>query len=147
MGSFGTSRPPTERDTLWGLNGAPVFLGVLVSTGTAVNNATTATPFNYQATPQPPLGASALGGTLAGKVLLIQPTAAGLIYTSTVAGIGPNFTTVAQQSVVPPVQNTVPGFLLNTAAVGSIIIMPGNMGWLQWLPVTGSANLFVYELV
>lgn len=148
MGAYGTGRPPTERDTLHVLNGAPTYLGALVSTGAAVNNATTATPFASPASPVgQTIGGNPLIGTLAGRMLLLQPTAAGLILASPSASVGvPGVTTVALQTVLPPAGGTAPGFLLATAGVAAVVLMPSNMGWLQWLPLSGSANLIVFEL-
>lgn len=143
------ARPFNEKDLITQVNGEPTFLGALVSTGGAVNNATTATPFST-----PGLGPTGsvdvpqnLAGTLAGKTLLIQTSASGLILPSQspsmVAAQGNNI--IAQQTVLPPVQNTVPGVVLQTAE-RVVVIMGSNSGWLQWLPTSGSANCLVWEL-
>lgn len=144
-------RPVNEKDLITKTNGDPVFLGMLVSTGAAVNNVTTATPFN--AAGRGPNGADGfpvnLDGTLAGKTLLLQTTAAGLIKTSN----NPNMTVgsvsgqniIALQSVVPPLAGTEPGVALASGERVELIMMPLN-GWLQWLPVSGSANCLVWEL-
>ena len=65
---FSPARPPNERDIVQQINGQPNFLGKLTSTGAvAVNNSTTAVPFNAVA-----LNAPLFRGTLAGKTLLLQ---------------------------------------------------------------------------
>lgn len=139
----GPARPYNERDTMQALNGAPIFLGVLVSTGTAVNNLTTATPFN-----QVGLGPTAsvaspanFSNTLAGKMLLLQPTANGQILPS-----ASNIVTIAQQSVVPVLSGTQAGVLIGSGERVELL-MTSTMGWLQWLPQSGSGNCFVWELV
>lgn len=143
-----SARPFNEKDLITQTNGDPLFLGALVSTGAAVNNATTATPF--ATTPLGPPATSKpqnLNNTLAGKTLLLQTTAAGLIKTSSDSNMvvgGPN-SIVAQQTVLPPIAGTAPGVAL-TAGERVVVIMHAQHGWLQWLPVSGSANLLVYEL-
>lgn len=144
------ARPANEKDLITKTNGDPVFLGVLVSTGAAVNNATTATPF--ATTPLGPTATSNpanLTGTLAGKTLLLQTTAAGLIKTSPVSSMtvnpGSGNTVIALQSVVPPLAGTEPGVALASGERVELIMMSLN-GWLQWLPVSGSANCLVWEL-
>lgn len=146
---MGPGRPATEKDMFIQTNGSPLYLGTLVSTGSAVNNATTATPFCTTA-----LGPSVSGGpvtnytnTLAGKLLLLQTTAAGLIMPSSTASMtpGPNNTIIALQTVQPPAAGTSPGVAL-TLGERVIVLMLPNEGWLQWLPVSGSANLLVWEL-
>jgi len=132
--TYAPLRPPTERDTIHLLNGAPIYLGALVSTGAAVNNATTATPFNASATTT-----ASLSGTLAGKVLLLQPTGAGLISPATSTTL-----TIAVQTTIPPLLGTTPGFLIQNASA-QIIVMRPDTGWLQWLP-SASSNLLVWEL-
>ena len=127
-------RPPTERDMIHLLNGVPNPLGALVSTGTTVNNATTATPFAYQQT-----ATQSLAGTLAGRVLLLYPSAAGFILSAPSAAI-----TMATTQILPPWTTLFPGLPL-AATTSVIITMPPNQGWLQWASTTG--NLFVYELV
>ncbi len=144
------ARPPNEKDILTQTNGDPLYLGTLVSTGAAVNNATTSIPFM-----QTPLqgdasrGALNLTGTLAGKTLLLQTTAAGLIKSSTWANMVvngvPGQTIIALQSVLPPLPGTVPGVAL-AAGERVELIMLSTHGWLQWLPVSGSANCLVWEL-
>lgn len=146
----GPGRPPNERDLMLNVNGSPVYLGTLVSAGTAVNNATTATPFNQTPLgPQNVVGATAnLQNTLAGKTLLLQTTAAGLIQTATNSSMVVNTAApslIALQTVQPPVVGTAPGVALTSGERVVVTMLPGE-GWLQWLPVTGSANLLVWEL-
>ncbi len=140
----GPGRPPNERDLFMFLNGCPNYLGVLVSAGAAVNNATTATPFN-----QTPLGANAsssvgpvnLTNTLAGKVVLIQTTVDGYILPSQSNAIN-----IVDQSAPPPIGST-PGLLVG-ANERVITIMLPTAGWLQWLPAgAGSGICFVWELL
>lgn len=135
MGSYGTSRPPTERDTLHYLNGVPIELGVLVSAGAGTNNAVTANPFSAAVTCP-----GTMQGTLAGKTLLLQPSVAGFIAIGTTPAI-----TIANQTTVPAVPGTVHGVAL-AAGEKAIIVMRPDVGWLQWLPSVGAGNLFVWEL-
>jgi len=142
------ARPFNEKDLITQTNGDPVYLGTLVSTGSPVNNATTATPFaNSPLQADPNKGPLNLSGTLAGKTLLLQTTAAGLIKTSDSSAMAITATSsiIAQQAVTPPVQGTAPGVALISGERVELIMMPLN-GWLQWLPVSGSANCLVWEL-
>jgi hypothetical protein len=137
MGTYGTSRPPTERDTIHYLNGIPSYLGALVSSGVtvAVTNATTALPFASAVT-----NPGTMQGTLAGKTLLLQPSSNGFVLT----GTGP-MPTIANQTTVPPA----PGSVIGVAVLSgekSIILMRPDVGWLQWIPSGGAGNLFVWEL-
>lgn len=147
----GPGRPPNEKDLLQFMNGSPVYLGTIVSAGAATNNATTATPFSHQA-----LGASDsvaspanYTNTLAGKTLLLQTSAAGLILPSAFANMivngVPGQSIVALQTVQPPLVGTVPAPAL-TSGERVIITMMSTEGWLQWLPVSGAGNLLVWEL-
>ncbi len=142
-------RPATEKDMWLKTNGSPLYLGSLVSTGAAVNNATTATKFRWE--PLGPVDSVAspqnLANTLAGKLLLLQTSAAGLILPSTSPAMVATAAAplIALQSVVPPLTNTAPGVAL-TSGERVIVLMQTNEGWLQWLPVSGSANLLVWEL-
>lgn len=151
MPSYSPTRPLKEADWFLATNGSPQFLGILTSSGTtvAVNNATTATKFYFQPSntlnPSNPNVPANYAGTLAGRVLLLQPTAAGLVLPSTSPALG-SVQTVALQSVVPPVANTAPGVLLQ-ASERVIVTMQPTEGWLQWLSNTGSASLLVWELV
>ena len=137
MGTYGTSRPPTERDTIHYLNGVPTELGVLVSSGVtvAVNNATTALPFNAAVTCP-----GTMQGTLAGKTLLLQPSSAGFI----AVGLTPTLT-IANQTTVPAAFGTVHGVAI-AAGEKVIIMMRPDVGWIQWQPSGGAGNLFVWEL-
>jgi len=137
MGTYGTSRPPTERDTIHYLNGVPTELGVLVSSGVtvAVNNATTALPFNASVTCP-----GTMQGTLAGKTLLLQPSSAGFI----AVGLTPALT-IANQTTVPAAFGTVHGVAI-AAGEKVIIMMRPDTGWIQWQPSGGAGNLFVWEL-
>ena len=136
MGStYAPLRPPTERDTIHLLNGVPVYLGAIVSTGTAQSNSSTALPFNnVQTSPQ------SLAGTLAGKVLLVQASATGFILPSVTL-----VPAVATQTTIPPAVGTTPGVQL-AANTAQIVIMRPDMPFLQFIPSTGSANLLVWEL-
>jgi hypothetical protein len=150
----GPGRPPNEKDILLGINGSPRFLGVLASTGAAVDNQTTATPFNFR--PLGPVGSVAspanFTNTLAGKTLLLQPTAAGLIRaarstsasSSTALVASPTLTLIALQSVIPVAANTEPGVAL-VAGDRVYLTMMSDEAWLQWLPLSGSANCLVWE--
>lgn len=138
---YAPGRPSTIKDLETVLSGEPIFLGVIVSTGTAINNATTATPFNA-----PGFGSVAVGtATLAGKVLLIQPTAAGHVLASSSASMLAPVTIVATQATVPPAAGTAPGPKLQ-AEERVPFVMATDKGYLQFIPTSGSANLFVWEL-
>lgn len=147
-------RPSTEFNLLQGINGRVRYLGALTSSGSTnvVNNLTTATPFN-----QTPQGAAAvsspnnptnLAGTLAGRLLLLQAVGAGVFMSSAsnVVVVNPNNpnAVVALQSVLPPVAGTAPGVAL---AAGDRVYytMGTEEGWLQWLSLSGSASLLVWE--
>lgn len=130
-------RPGNIRDLELLLNGEPNFLGVIVSTGAVQNNATTATPFNAANT--------ATATTLAGKVLLIQPTAAGHVLASDSASLLSPVVVVATFATVPPAAGTAPGVKIQ-AEERVPFIMASDEGWLQFIPTSGSANLFVWEL-
>ncbi len=130
-------RPPTSRDVEIVLNGRTRFLGVIVSTGTAVNNATTATPFCWQD--------SATMVTLKGKALLLQPTAAGHVLSSDSASMLAPTTVVTTLASATPAAGTEPGTKLQAEERVPFLMAPGD-GWLQFIPTSGSANLFVWEL-
>jgi hypothetical protein len=135
MGTYGTSRPPTERDTIHCLNGVPTELGVLVSGGASVNNATTANPFNASVTCP-----GTMQGTLAGKTLLLQPATAGFIAVGLTSAL-----TIANQTTIPAAFGTVHGVGL-AAGEKAIILMRPDVGWIQWIPSGGAGNCFVWEL-
>jgi hypothetical protein len=130
----GPARPYTDRDMLQSINGTPVFLGALVSAGTAVNNLTTATPFAATR-----LGPDNFINTLAGKMLLLQPTANGFILPA-----GSTAITLANQTV-PPAAGMSPGLLIGTGERVQLLMFP-NYGWLQWMSQAGAGNLLVWEL-
>lgn len=144
----GTSRPPSVRDITLAINGDPGEpIGYLESTGTTapVNNVTTATPFAQGRLDVSVAGGRALDGSLAGRVLLLQAVAAGLILTSASASmVGPN-KTVALQGTIPPAAGTVPGVLLQ-ATERVLLIMHPLRGWLQWVGNAGAADLIVWEI-
>lgn len=122
-------------------------IGWLVSSGTTapVNNVTTATPFNT-GTLQADGVTYSLRGSLAGRMLLLQPTAAGVFMTSASAIMVPNQNNVvALQSTLPPAAGRQPGVLLQ-ANERVIVTMSSANGWLQWLGNAGAANLIVWEL-
>jgi hypothetical protein len=126
----GPGRPATDKTTAQFLNGCPVFLGRLASVaGEAVNNLTTATPFNQTA-----LSTTNLANTLAGKMLLLQSTADGVILTRASNAVNVTLQTGAM-----------PGVLLGTGERVILLMLPSH-GWLQWMPSAGSANLLVWEL-
>jgi len=142
MAGNGPQRPPSVNTSIDLLNGVPTYLGTLVSSGAGVNNLTTSVPFlgtPLQAVPTS-TGGQNMVGSLAGKVLLIQSTAAGYILPSF-----SNAVTIASQ-VFPVAQGTSPGVLIG-ANVPQIVIMNSMAGWMQWLPVSGAGNLLVWELV
>lgn len=142
----GPNRPATERDVVQTIAGQPVFLGVITSTAAAaVNNSTTAVPFNVRS------GAPGAGfqGSLAGKVLLLQSTAAGLILPNP---NNPPLTTpavIVQQATTPvfsPPPLQIPGILLGINERVEIT-MGQTTPYLDFVAVTGTASLLVYEMV
>lgn len=140
---YSPGRPPQIRDVELALNGDPTFLGVIVSSGAAVDNSTTAIPFNQTAS-----GAGLLTGTLAGKALLIQPTVAGFVLASAVPMLGnpAGLITVTTFASTGPFATTAPGLKIQTEE-RTPFFMSSAKGWLQFIPNTGSANLFVWELI
>lgn len=130
-------RPNTDRDIALTLNGKATYLGVIVSAGTAVNNVTTATPFNNEE--------SATTVTLKGKALLLLPTAAGHVLASSSPSMLAPTTIVATFATVPPAAGTVPGVKLQAEERVPFFMLPTE-GYLQFIPTSGSANLFVWEL-
>jgi len=136
----GPGRAPNERDTVFGLNGTPAYLGAIVSAGTAMTNANCPTPFNATV----PLAGQGMGATLAGRTLLIQSTVSGFVLGSATA-TNP-IPLVATQTTIPPAVGTAPGVLLS-ANVPAIIIMRQDRGWLQYIPTGAAAGtLMVWEL-
>lgn len=135
----GPGRAPNLFNLTTALNGSVTFLGVIASTAAAVtNNATTATPFNFQprdagdVTTGKPINYT---NTLAGRTLLVQPTAAGVM----LAGATAADLSMTQQTGIKP------GVLL-ASGEKAIITMQQDSGWLQWATVAGSGNLLVWEL-
>lgn len=139
MPSYNPGRPPNINDLTQNLNGSPQFLGVIASVSAAVtNNGTTATKFNYIPADAGDAASGrlpGLGGTLAGRVLLVQPTAAGVMLGGTAVGD----LTMTQQSGAKP------GVLLASGEKAIITMLPTE-GWLQWATVSGNGNLIVWEL-
>lgn len=171
MSFYSPARPSTDRDIELMVNGAPMFpvfpglqrgqlipgtaqqfsylpgqqpeSGVLTSAGTAVNNVTTALPFakgNINGA-----GQYELQGSMAGRVYLVQATAAGFLLASDSPLVGsPSYWTVATQASIPPAANTYPGVPLNAGDVRLIIMAPST-GWLQWIATT-TGSLVCTEL-
>ena len=142
-------RPPNALDVERTMNGRMNYLGVIVSAGTAIDNSTTANPFAYV-----PRGAPATAGvdvpanyanTLAGRTLLVMASAAGHILASSAPLTTVGTPTVAAIATVPPAVGTIPGPKVQ-AEERVPFIMSATDGWLQFIPTTGSANLWVWEL-
>jgi len=150
MSAYSPGRPPNERDLVMLLNGSPQVTGILTSTGSAVNNVTTATPFLTGLQPDGSYNASVKNGvtaSLAGRVLLIHAVAAGYLLPSSSPLVGsPTATTVATTGTIPPAANTFPGVPISAGDVRELIMQP-NEGWLQWISSSGTASLVVWELV
>lgn len=173
MPSSNPARPANEKDLVTLLNGAPMFplfpglangqpipgtpanvsyllgqapgTGILTSTGVAVNNLTTATPF-AQGTVNADGTTRQLLGSMAGRVYLVQAVAAGSLMASDSPLVGdPRYWTVALNTTVPPVAATFPGVPLNAGDV-RILIMLSTCGWLQWISASGTASLVCAEL-
>ena len=121
--------------------------GFLTSTGAAVNNVTTATPFAT---------GSADGGitfrlnqnSLAGRVLTVSANAAGFFIASPSPLMNnPNTTwIVASTATVPPAAGTWGGIPIQANEVKSLIMAPDE-GWLQWISSAGTATLWVWEML
>jgi hypothetical protein len=144
MGSYSPGRPPNERDLQQAIAGQPVFLGVITSTAAAaVNNGTTSVPFNTKS----PLPGKNFDGSLAGKVLLLQPTAAGLILPNPSTVTVPAAVTpiIAQQATVPNPPTVIPGVLLAQGERVEIT-MSQTTAYLDFVAVTGTASLLVWEM-
>lgn len=173
-GSLSPGRPPNERDIMLLTNGAPMFpafpglaqgqtipgstqllsyalaqapaSGVLTSTGSAVNNITTATPFATGLL-QPDGVSRSTQNSMAGRVYLVNAVAAGSLMASDSPLVGsPSYWTVALNTTIPPAANTFPGVPLLAGDV-RIIIMGPTTGWLQWISTTGTASLVCTELL
>lgn len=144
---YAPARPPTERDVLHLLNGNPVYLGCIASTGTVQDNNNTANPFaNAPQQQLVPGQVTNLQGTLAGRMLLIQADAAGSILPESQALGTVGVQTLVVQSSTVVAGTTACGPLLATNE-RVIILMQPTFGWLQWIPSSGSGNCYVWELV
>lgn len=102
--------------------GCPTLIGTLTSTGTTVNNATTAVPFYPAAGQTEP--------SLAGRAVLIQATAAGYVIPVTTSAGTASSTTAIYLSPNDP----------------KTYRMSMEHGYLAWISVTGTASLVVFEL-
>ena len=146
---YAPGRPPSAKDLELMMNGQPVFLGILTSASTTapVNNSTTATPFRRGRLLADGVTRD-LRESLAGMVLMVQPTLAGLFLASPSAQISvPTVSTVALQSVIPPAAATEPGVLLQAQERVFITMLP-DYGWLQWLSNSASSSsLLVWGMV
>lgn len=173
MPSTNPQRPQAEKTLLTQLNGAPMFppmpgvpqgspipgnptvttqtmlgvqpaSGILTSTGVAVNNLTTATPFGVTTLQADGLTRPLLG-SLAGRVFLVHAIAAGFLMPSESPLVNdPRYWTVATTATVPPAANTFPGVPLNAGDVRELVMLP-TQGWLQWISSSGTASLVVWE--
>lgn len=132
---YSPARPPNVRDIELIINGNMTWLGVIVSSGAAVDNSTTATPFNN----------TTATGSLSGKCLLVQPTAAGHILGASGAIGSAGVLTVTTFSSTTPAAGTSPGVKVQSEERVPFFMLPGN-GYLQFIPTSGSANLWVWEL-
>lgn len=130
-------RPQTLKALTIVMTGSPVFLGRIVSAaGLVTNNLSTAVPFN--ATPRGPTGALE---TLAGKMLLLQPSVDGFLLASSLDPAQPGFVPLTAQTGALPG----PSFLAGERVQ---MLMGTRDGWLQWLPSGGGAGtLFCWELL
>lgn len=172
-GSLSPGRPPNEKDLMTLLNGVPMFpafpgllfgqpipgtaqkvqyalgqapgTGILTSTGAAVNNVTTATPFATGSL-DTTTNIRSLAGSMAGRPYLVQAIAAGFLMGCDSPKIGgPDYWTVATQATVPPAAATFPGVPLVAGDV-RLLIMGQTTGWLQWISSSGTASLVCTEL-
>jgi hypothetical protein len=174
MPSSNPSRPFNEKDLITITNGCPMFplfpgltngatvpgtlstqalaalgqapgSGVLTSTGAAVNNVTTATPF-ATGTLNPDGVSRQLIGSMAGRAYLVNAVAAGSLMASDSPLVGsPAYWTVALNTTIPPAANTFPGVPLQAGDV-RLVIMHSTTGWLQWISASGTASLVCTEL-
>jgi hypothetical protein len=159
MSVYSPGRPPNERDLILLLNGSPQISaanggarGILTSSGSAVNNVTTATPFNTGLQPDGSYSPSVKNGTasasLAGRVLAVHATAAGFFAPASWATMGnPNVgPDVATTATIPPAAGTFPGVPIAAGEIKLVIMLPGE-GWLQFISSSGTASLVVWELL
>lgn len=143
--SYSPGRPPSAKDLELLLNGDPQPLGILTSTGTAVNNLTTTVPFNTGNLL--PNGLRTLSGSLAGRVLAVYATAAGFFLTSSTPLIAiPTVLTVATSGTIPPVVNTFPGVPISAGEVKFVTMSPTS-GWFQWISTSGTASMVFLEMI
>lgn len=141
MASYPPGRPPNERDLQQAIAGQPVFLGIITSTAAApVNNGTTAVPFGVKS----PIASMGFNGSLAGKVLLLQPTAAGLILPNPSTGVAPP-PVIVQQATAPNPPVAIPGVLIGINERVEIT-MGQQTAYLDFVAVTGNASLLVWEM-
>lgn len=142
---YNPGRPSTSRDVEISLNGRMTLLGVIVSTGAAADNSSAAsvTATGLVGGFFKTADGGNLVGTLAGRVLLLEPTAAGSVLAATAPLGTSGQVTVTGLSL--PTATTQPGPKLQ-AEERIPFIMGAQDGWLQWLPAAGSANLFVWSL-
>jgi hypothetical protein len=174
MGSTNPARPAAEKTLMLQLNGAPMFppfpsmaqgayipgnplvtfeamlgkqpaSGILTSTGTAVNNLTTAVKFAE--TPLANDGVTRpLLGSMAGRVYLVHAIAAGFLMPSESPLINDaRYWTVASTATVPPAANTFPGVPMAAGDVRELTML-STQGWLQWISSSGTASLVCWEL-
>jgi hypothetical protein len=142
---FGGLIPGTNNTFNYNItNVASPASGILTSTGTAVNNITTATPF-AQGTLQNDGFTRTLQNTMAGRAYWLNAVAAGTLMVSDSPLINDNrYWTVALNTTVPPAAFTFPGIPMNAGDVRQVK-MPSTCGWLQWISTTGTASLICVE--
>lgn len=141
MSSYSPGRPADVRDVVQTISGQPVFLGVITSTAAApVNNGTTAVPFATKS----PIASMRFQGSLAGKVLLLQPTAAGLILPNPTTAAPPT-PVIVQQATAPNPPTAIPGVLIG-ANERVEITMAQDCAYLDFVAVTGTASLLCWEM-
>lgn len=135
----GPGRPQNLQLLTSALNGTWVFLGRIVTAGTAINNATTAAPFNYM--PRDPgdgtTGAPAnLEDTLAGKTLICQAVTDAVLVlpgTSLVSMVANPVTLAAGAN---------PGLRFGVGERAQFV-MGQEEGWLQIISEAGGAATFL----
>lgn len=135
MSTASPGRPASTKGTLQFLNGSPKYLGKLVSTGSAVDNYSTATPF--LATPRGPTN---LLDTLAGRSLLLQSTGDGYVLPSDLNPANPGYIPITAS-----LTGANPGVFISNKERVQALMLPTE-GWLMWIPDSGSANLLIWEL-
>lgn len=115
--------PLTDSGLSQALYGDPVLLGTIVSAGSSTTNGSTAVPFNNT-------GDNADGGGLRGKTLLIQSDVA--IYVKQVTTSASTVTSANGVKI--------------SADQLFYISMRREKGFLAIIPVSGSANVKVFEM-